>query len=72
MECGSTFLGSLTYFVKPALSPFMAWLFLGEAITGRILAGVFLMLLGAGISLQHDAKETAELQPDTGLWGQKK
>ncbi|XOQ26635.1 MAG: Putative membrane protein [Mitsuokella multacida] len=73
MECGSTFLGSLTYFVKPALSPFMAWFFLGEIITGRILAGVLLMLLGAGISLRQDDKESAAaLRLDAGLWGQKK
>lgn len=54
METGSTFIGSLTYFIKPALSPLMALLFLDEAITGRILLGVFLLLAGAAVSLRKD------------------
>lgn len=54
MATGSTFIGSLTYFIKPALSPFMALLFLNEAITGRILLGVLLLLIGAAVSLCKD------------------
>ncbi len=54
METGSTFIGSLTYFIKPALSPFMAMFFLHEAITGRILLGVALLLAGAAVSLCKD------------------
>lgn len=54
MEHGSTFLGSLTYFVKPAVSPFMAWIFLGEAVTARIAAGIVLLLVSAAVSLKKD------------------
>lgn len=53
-KSGSTFIGSLTYFIKPALSPFMALIFLNEAITGRILLGVLLLLIGAAVSLRKD------------------
>ncbi len=52
MEYGSITLGSLTYFIKPALSPVFAWLLLGEAITLSMAAGMALMLLGAGIALK--------------------
>lgn len=51
MEVGSITLGSLTYFIKPALSPLFAWLFVGEAITFQIALGMGLMLLGARIAL---------------------
>ena len=54
MEHGSTFLGSLTYFVKPAVSPSMAWIFLGEAVTARIAAGIVLLLVSAAVSLKKD------------------
>lgn len=58
MESGSTFLGSLTYFVKPALSPVAAWFILGEPITTRILLGAALLLVSAGVSLT--GKKSAE------------
>ena len=58
-KSGSTFIGSLTYFIKPALSPFMAMLFLHEAITGRILLGVALLLAGAAVSLCKDKAKPA-------------
>lgn len=51
MECGSVALGSLTYFIKPALTPVFALLVLGEGISGRMLAGILLMLAGAAVSL---------------------
>lgn len=62
MKCGSTFIGSLTYFIKPALSPFFAWLFLGEAITGRIVLGVALMLFGALLSLKKVPAEKENMK----------
>lgn len=58
METGSTFIGSLTYFIKPALSPFMALIFLNEAI-GRIQLGVLLLLIGAAVSLHKDKPQPA-------------
>lgn len=62
MKCGSTFIDSLTYFIKPALSPFFAWLFLGEAITGRIVLGVALMLFGALLSLKKVPAEKENMK----------
>ena len=59
METESTFIGSLTYFIKPALSPFMALIFFNEAITGCILLGVFLLLIGAAVSLNKDKPQPA-------------
>ena len=51
MEVGSITLGSLTYFIKPSLSPLFAWFFVGEAITFQMALGMGLMLLGARIAL---------------------
>lgn len=62
MECGSTFIGSLTYFIKPALSPFFAWIFLGEVITGRVVLGVALMIFGALLSLKKVPAEKENMQ----------
>lgn len=56
MEYGSTALGSLTYFIKPALSPILAWLFVGEAITGRLVLGILCMLIGAVLSMIKDTR----------------
>ena len=59
MESGSTFIGSLTNFRKPALSPVKALIFLNEAITGRIQLGVLLLLIGAAVSLHKDKPQPA-------------
>ena len=37
----------------------MALIFLNEAITGRILLGVFLLLIGAAVSLHKDKPQPA-------------
>ncbi|MGN0956966.1 DMT family transporter [Megasphaera sp.] len=51
MEYGSTALGSLTYFIKPALSPVFAWLILGEIIDRSMAAGMTAMLIGAALGI---------------------
>lgn len=51
MEYGSTALGSLTYFIKPALSPVFAWLILGEIIDRSMAAGMAAMLIGAALGI---------------------
>lgn len=51
MEYGSTSLGSLTYFIKPAVSPVFAWLILGEIIDLPMAAGMMVMLLGAALGI---------------------
>lgn len=51
MEYGNVAIGSMTYFIKPALTPFFAMVVLGENIDERMLVGILLMLSGAAISL---------------------
>lgn len=51
MAYGSVALGSMTYFIKPVLTPLFALLILREKISGRMLAGILLMLAGAAVSL---------------------
>lgn len=51
MEYGSVAIGSMTYFIKPALTPFFAMLVLGESLNGRMVLGILLMLAGAAVSL---------------------
>lgn len=57
MELGSTSLGSITYFIKPALSPVLAFLLLGEALNLRIVIGIILMLTGAAVGLCKDKED---------------
>jgi len=46
-------LGSLTYFIKPALSPLFALIFAGEPITTKMMIGMVLMIGGAFVALKR-------------------
>ncbi len=63
MEYGSTALGSLTYFIKPALSPIFAWLILGEVIDLPMAAGMGTMLIGAAFGLAGSRRAAAKTVP---------
>ncbi len=52
IEWGGVALGSLTYFIKPALSPVFALIFVGEPITAKMLTGMALMISGAFVALR--------------------
>lgn len=52
IEWGGVALGSLTYFIKPALSPIFALIFVGEPITTKMLIGMVLMISGAFVALK--------------------
>lgn len=53
IEWGGVALGSLTYFIKPALSPVFALIFVGEPITTKMLIGMALMIGGAFVALKR-------------------
>ncbi len=53
IEWGGVALGSLTYFIKPALSPVFALIFVGEPITTKMLIGMVLMISVALVALKR-------------------
>ena len=70
MEYGSVAIGSMTYFIKPVLTPFFALLVLGEGISGRMMTGILLMLTGAATSLGR--KQTGRTGTESIVDGGKK
>ncbi|MCH4082186.1 MAG: DMT family transporter [Atopobiaceae bacterium] len=54
MEHGSCALGGIVYFIKPALSPVLAWLILAEPIGQDMAEGMALMLAGAAIGIASE------------------
>ena len=53
IEWGGGALGSLTYFIKPALRPLFALIFAGEPITTKMMIGMVLMIGGAFVALKR-------------------
>lgn len=53
IEWGGVALGSLTYFIKPALSPLFALIFAGEPITTKMMIGMVLMIGEAFVALKR-------------------
>jgi drug/metabolite transporter (DMT)-like permease len=51
MEATTATIGSVVFFFKPALAPIFAWMMLGESISGRVLAGIALIVCGASFVL---------------------
>jgi drug/metabolite transporter (DMT)-like permease len=49
-EATSTATASLVFFIKPALTPVLAFFIIGEPITARMAAGILLIIVGSLIS----------------------
>ncbi|MFA5528021.1 MAG: EamA family transporter [Peptostreptococcales bacterium] len=54
MERSSASLASITFFIKPAIAPFIAVITLGEEIAFNTIIGIIFILVGSFISLQLD------------------
>lgn len=49
---------SVVFFIKPALAPILAFLFLGETVTPHIAAGILFIVIGSGLTLfNQDSKQ---------------
>lgn len=58
MEHGSCALGGIVYFIKPALSPVLAWFILAEPIGQDMAEGMVLMLAGAAIGIAGELRRS--------------
>jgi len=47
MEASTATIGSVVFLFKPALAPIFAWMLLGENVSGRVLAGIVLIVCAA-------------------------
>lgn len=58
MEYTNPATASLAFYIKPILTSFMAWLFIGEPITLNMQVGIGLILLGSCFSLASKRKQS--------------